>query len=119
MPNYTFTLEFKDKIQLFFNPSLLSDIEKACTNYNQFVFGQNIKNMKKYDIDENKVNITLQLNHKITNEDFDDAVNNVIKQMKKQGYVFKRGKSSTKTNKTNKTNKKKKRTQKNKTNKSK
>lgn len=29
MPNYTFTLEFKDKIQLFFNPSLLSDIEKA------------------------------------------------------------------------------------------
>jgi len=92
MPIYTFTLTFKDKIGFFEKHILLNDIQQACKNYNQFIFGKNIKDIKNINIDDNKVHVKIILFSKISNEDFNDAVNNVIKILKNKKYKFQRKK---------------------------
>jgi len=86
MTTCSFTLSFKNKVQLLPNSSLLSDIYKACTRTKPF---QNIKSLKKHSIHGNKVQITLSVKNKLSKNQLNDAVKNVIHLLKKKKYQFK------------------------------
>ena len=86
MPTCSFTLPFKNKVQILSNSSLLSDIFKACIRTKPF---QNIKSLKKHSIHGNKVQITLSVKQKIPKNKLNDAVKNVIHLLKKKKYQFK------------------------------
>lgn len=86
MPTCSFTLHFKNKVQILSNSSLLSDIFKACIRTKPF---QNIKSLKKHSIHGNKVQITLSVKQKIPKNKLNDAVKNVIHLLKKKKYQFK------------------------------
>ena len=86
MPTCSFTLTFKNKVQILSNSSLLSDIFKACIRTKPF---QNIKSLKKHSIHGNKVQITLSVKQKIPKNKLNDAVKNVIHLLKKKKYQFK------------------------------
>ena len=86
MPTCSFTLTFKNKVQILSNSSLLSDIFKACIRTKPF---QNIKSLKKHSIHGNKVQITFSVKQKIPKNKLNDAVKNVIHLLKKKKYQFK------------------------------
>ena len=86
MTTCSFTLSFKNKVQLLPNSSLLSDIYKACTRTKPF---QNIKSLKKYSIHGNKVQITLNVKNKLSKNQLNDAVKKIIHLLKKKKYQFK------------------------------
>ena len=106
MHSYSFKLTLKKELGMFEKSTFISDIKDSCTNYNQFVFGMNIKKVKNVKINKTSVNVTLNLINKISDKDFDDAVKNVIKLMKKKGYSLK--KENNKKTLSNKSNTKKK-----------
>tara|TARA_Y100000589_G_C27043537_1_gene584187 strand:+ start:270 stop:629 length:360 start_codon:yes stop_codon:yes gene_type:complete len=109
MPSYNFKLILKEKLGMFEKSGFVSNIEDSCVRYNQFIFGRNIKNIN-VKIDGINVNVSLNLKNDISEKDFDDAVSNIVKLMKKKGYSLKQNKkkkSNTKTKKV-KQNKKKK-----------
>ena len=109
MYSYSFKLTLKKELGMFEKSTFISDIKDSCTNYNQFVFGMNIKKVKNVKINKTSVNVTLNLINKISDNDFDDAVKNVIKLMKKKGYSLK--KENNKKTLSNKSNTKKKQIQ--------
>jgi len=90
MPTYNFNLKLKQELGLFHKFTFVNDIKESCTNYNQFVFGMNIKKVKSVNIDGLNVKISLNLINKISDNDFDDAIKYVIKLMKKKGYSLKK-----------------------------
>ena len=106
MPSYSFKLTLKEELGMFEKSTFISDIKDSCTKYNQFVFGMNIKKVKNVKINKTSVIVTLNLINKISDNDFDDAVKNVIKLMKKKGYSLK--KENNKKTLSNKSNTKKK-----------
>ena len=90
MPFYNFKLTLKRELRMFEKSSFISDMKDSCLRYNQFVFGKNIKSVKSIKIDGVNVNVTLNLNHTISDKDFVDAVSNVVKIMKQKGYSLKK-----------------------------
>ncbi len=106
MYSYSFKLTLKKELGMFEKSNFISDIKDSCTKYNQFVFGMNIKKVKNVKINKTSVIVTLNLINKIPDNDFDDAVKNVIKLMKKKGYSLK--KENNKKTLSNKSNTKKK-----------
>ena len=99
MTTCSFTLSFKNKVQLLPNSSLLSDIYKACTRTKPF---QNIKSLKKYSIHGNKVQITLNVKNKLSKNQLNDAVKKIIHLLKKKKYQFKSTKTMKNSMKKNK-----------------
>ena len=89
MPSYNFKLILKEEIGMFKKSSFLSNMKDSCVRYNQFIFGKNIKSMN-VKIDGVNVNVSLNLFYNIIDKDFEDAVSNVIKLMKKKGYSLKK-----------------------------
>ena len=96
MPTYSFKLILKEELGMFEKSSFISSMKDSCIRYNQFVFGQNIKSVKNVKIEGVNVNVTLHLFHDITEKDFEDAVSNVIKLMKQNGYSLKKEKNDKK-----------------------
>ena len=96
MPTYSFKLILKEELGMFEKSSFISSMKDSCIRYNQFVFGQNIKSVKNVKIEGVNVNVTLHLFHDITEKDFEDAVSNVIKLMKQNGYSLKKEKKDKK-----------------------
>ncbi len=86
MPSYSFKLILKEKLGIFGKYNFVSTMKESCVRYNQFVFGKNIKSVKNVKIDGVNVSVSLHLFHTITDKEFEDAVTNVIKLMKKHGY---------------------------------
>ena len=74
---------------MFEKSSFISDMKDSCLRYNQFVFGKNIKSVKSIKIDGVNVNVTLNLNHTISDKDFVDAVSNG-KNNETKGYSLKK-----------------------------
>lgn len=96
MPTYSFKLILKEELGMFEKSSFISSMKDSCIRYNQFVFGQNIKSVKNVKIEGVNVKVTLHLFHDITEKDFEDAVSNVIKLMKQNGYSLKKEKKDKK-----------------------
>ena len=85
MKSYSFTLKFKDEIGYFSQSQVISDVRDVLL-HNGFVFGKNIKKVKKIDVKGDEVKASVSLLFDQTEKDLEESVNDLKSVLKKRKY---------------------------------
>ena len=85
MKSYSFTLKFKDEIDYFSQSQVISDVRDVLL-HNGFVFGKNIKKVKKIEVKGDEVKASVSLLFDQTKKDLDESVNDLKTVLKKRKY---------------------------------
>lgn len=85
MKSYSFTLKFKDEIGYFSQSQVISDVRDALL-HNGFVFGKNVKKLKKIEVRGDEVKVSVSLLFDQTEKDLDESVNDLKSLLKKRKY---------------------------------
>ncbi len=85
MKSYSFTLKFKDEIGYFSQSQVISDVRDVLL-HNGFVFGKNIKKVKKIEVKGDEVKASVSLLFDQTEKDLDESVNDLKSLLKKRKY---------------------------------
>ena len=85
MKSYSFTLKFKDEIDYFSQSQVISDVRDVLL-HNGFVFGKNIKKVKKIEVKGDEVKASVSLSFDQTEKDLEESVNDLKSVLKKRKY---------------------------------
>ena len=85
MKSYSFTLKFKDEIDYFSQSQVISDVRDVLL-HNGFVFGKNVKKVKKIEVKGDEVKASVSLLFDQTEKDLEESVNDLKSVLKKRKY---------------------------------
>ena len=85
MKSYSFILKFKDEIEYFSQSQVIADVRDVLL-HNGYVFGKNIKKVKKIEVKGDEVKASVSLLYDQTEKDLEESVNDLKSLLKKRKY---------------------------------